>query len=133
MANQVSALCSAPHRLAEGYFSNLGLDNVEVVVGLFQDTLKSVLEAHQPIEYAFVDGHHQEEATIAYFREVLPFLSERAVVIFDDISWSEGMKRAWSAIKAYESVKICVDLAYVGICIIDSSITQRLSFKVRFD
>jgi len=118
-------------RLAEGHFQTLGLDNVDVVVGLFQDTLKSVLEENRPIDYAFVDGHHQEEATIAYFREILPFLSERAVVIFDDIAWSEGMKRAWIAIKAHEKVKICVDLASVGICIIDSSITQRLSFRMR--
>jgi len=120
-------------RLAEGHFLNLGLDNVDVVVGLFQDTLKNVLEENRPIDYAFVDGHHQEEPTLAYFREILPFLSERSVVIFDDISWSEGMKRAWSTIKEHESVKVCVDLVYVGICIIDRTTEGKVSFTMRID
>lgn len=120
-------------RLAEGHFQRLGLDNVDVVAGLFQDNLKSVLKERGPIDYAFVDGHHQEEPTLAYFREILPFLSERSVVIFDDISWSEGMKRAWSTIKAHESVKVCVDLVYVGICIIDRTTEGKVSFTMRID
>ena len=117
-------------RLAEGYFKKLGFDNIEVVVGLFQNTLKDVLEKNAPIDYAFVDGHHQEEPTIGYFRQILPFLSDRAVLIFDDISWSDGMKRAWSTIKAYESVKVCVDLSYVGICIIDNSKDRKENYKI---
>jgi len=120
-------------RLAEGHFQRLGLDNVDVVVGLFQDNLKNVLKEHGPIDYAFVDGHHQEEPTLAYFREILPFLSERAVLVFDDISWSDGMKRAWSTIKAHESIKVCVDLAYVGICIIDRTTEGKVSFTMRID
>jgi len=119
--------------LAEEHFQRLGLDNVDVVVGLFQDNLKSVLKERGPINYAFVDGHHQEEPTLTYFREILPFLSERSVVIFDDISWSEGMKRAWSTIKAHESVKVCVDLVYVGICIIDRTTEGKVSFMMRID
>jgi predicted O-methyltransferase YrrM len=104
-----------------------------VIVGLFKDTLKSVLEENAPIDYAFVDGHHQEEPTVAYFREILPFLCERSVLVFDDISWSEGMERAWRVIKAHESVKISIDLRYVGICIIDSDVGRKASFTMRLD
>jgi len=117
-------------KLAEGYFLNLGLDNAEVVIGLFQDTLKIVLEENRPIDYAFVDGHHQEEPTLAYFREILPFLSERAVMVFDDISWSDGMKRAWNTIKAHESIKVCLDLVYVGICIVDRSMERKVNYRI---
>jgi len=117
-------------KLAEGYFRSLGLDNVDVVAGLFQDTLTNVLEENRPIDYAFVDGHHQEEPTLAYFREILPFLSERAILIFDDISWSEGMKRAWSTIKDHESIKVCIDLFYVGVCILDSSMARKVNYKI---
>ena len=117
-------------KLAEENFKKLDLDNVDVVVGLFQHTLKSALEENKPIDYVFVDGHHQEEPTLAYFREILPFLSERAVLVFDDISWSEGMKRAWNTIKVHESIKVCLDLAYVGICIVDRYNDRKANYKI---
>jgi predicted O-methyltransferase YrrM len=116
--------------LAEKNFQRLGLDNVSVVVGRFQNTLEDVLKDHGPIDYIFIDGHHQEEATLVYFRQALPFLSERSILVFDDISWSEGMKRAWSVIKNHERIKVCVDLVYVGICIVDPSVEQRTSWKI---
>jgi predicted O-methyltransferase YrrM len=51
-------------RLAAQNFRELGLSNVCTIVGRFQDTLDDVLE---PIKFAFIDGHHEESATLAYF------------------------------------------------------------------
>ena len=49
--------------IARSNFQQLGLDTVEVVVGRFQDTLTEVLTSRQPVDYVFVDGHHDEQAT----------------------------------------------------------------------
>ena len=111
--------------LAEEHFQVLDLDNVKVVVGRFQDTLSTVLETYKPIDYAFIDGHHDEKATLLYFEQIKPFLSERALLIFDDISWSEGMKKAWKTIEADEMVKISVNLRQIGICVIDHRIDGK--------
>lgn len=116
--------------LAEQHFRTLGFDNVIVIVGRFQDTLGKVLEEHGPIDYAFIDGHHSEKATLAYFEQVLSYASERAVLVFDDISWSEGMEKAWSTIEADKRVKITVDLSTVGICLINSSIETKRCFSI---
>lgn len=116
--------------LAKGHFQALGLDNVDVVVGRFENTLEQVLKEYEPLDYVFIDGHHQEQATLAYFKQVIPFLSERTVLVFDDISWSDGMKRAWNTIKAHESIKICLDLVYVGICILDQSIDRKVCYRL---
>lgn len=115
---------------AQRNFQSLGLDNVSIVIGRFQDTLDKVLYEHKPIEYAFIDGHHDEKATIAYFEQIAPFLSDRATLVFDDISWSEGMRRAWETIEADERVRISVNLRQVGICIIDSGVEEKQSFKI---
>lgn len=117
--------------LATQNLQALGLNNVKVIQGRFQDTLDMVLNEQGPVDYVFIDGHHEEEATVAYFEQVLPFLSKKAVMVFDDISWSRGMKRAWTSIQADDRVRISVDLFYVGICIIDSGITRKQGFKIR--
>jgi predicted O-methyltransferase YrrM len=116
--------------LANQNFQTLGLDNVSVVVGRFQDTLDNVLNEQGPIDYAFIDGHHDEKATLAYFWQIYPFLTSSAVLVFDDISWSKGMQRAWNAIEVDERVNISINLSDIGICLIDSDIPSKTSFKI---
>lgn len=116
--------------LARENFQGLDLDNVTTVVGRFQDTLDGVLDRYGPIDLAFIDGHHDEQATLAYFEQIYPSLSERAVLVFDDISWSEGMERAWSAIEADTRVELSVGLSQLGICFLDSGAGQRESLDL---
>lgn len=97
----------------------LGLDNVTVVAGRFDQTLDSVLKQQGPLDYAFIDGHHDEQATVEYFRKLLPCLSPGALLVFDDITWSPGMRRAWQAICADPRVRVAVDLRAVGLCLVD--------------
>lgn len=116
--------------LANQNFQTLDLDNVSVVMGRFQDTLGNVLNEQGPIDYAFIDGHHDEKATLDYFWQIYPFLTKSAVLVFDDISWSKGMQRAWNFIEADQRVGISINLSNVGICVIDSNIANKTSFKI---
>jgi predicted O-methyltransferase YrrM len=116
--------------LARENVSRIGLDNVEVVTGRFQDTLSGVLDRCHPVDYAFIDGHHDEHATIAYFEQIAPFLSARAVVVFDDISWSRGMASAWRHLQAVPEVAISADLRSVGVCIVDPGVKKRQRYRV---
>ncbi len=104
--------------LARQNFQTLGLDNVKLVTGRFQDTLGKVLNDCGTIDFVFIDGHHDEKATLAYVERIMPSLTEGALFVLDDITWSEGMERAWKAIVADERVKLSVKLQRIGICII---------------
>lgn len=77
---------------------DLGCSSVVQKVGKFVDVLPDLLPAIAPIDFVFIDGHHDREATLAYFRQILPFMASRGVMAFDDITWSEGMKEAWREI-----------------------------------
>ena len=77
-----------------------------------------MLESNTLIDYAFIDGHHDQDATIDYFRQIKPHLSPNAVLVFDDISWSDGMKKAWKTIKNDKDIEVYVDLFVVGVCIV---------------
>ncbi len=116
--------------LAEKIFQQLGLKNTSVVKGKFQDNLDKVLTENQPIDYAFIDGHHDENATISYFEKFLPYLSKKSLIVLDDISWSDGMRRAWKNIEKHEAVKISLNLGVLGICVLDENMTETYHFEI---
>ena len=78
---------------ARQHLDALGLSAVRIVVGRFQDTLDGILREHRPVDYAFVDGHHDGDATVAYFKQFLPHLSDGALLVFDDILYYPSMQR----------------------------------------
>lgn len=102
--------------VAEATLADLGHGRVEVVTGRWQDTLEGVLAASGTIDFAFIDGHHDRDASIGYFEAVLPTLSDGAVLILDDIRWSEGMLEAWNRILQHPLVDVSVDLVDTGLC-----------------
>lgn len=120
------SLASLSRKNLEG----LGLDNVTVICGKFQDKLEGLFKSSRSIDYVFIDGHHDEEATMTYFRSFLPYLSQRAIIIFDDISWSRGMRRAWNRVIENKNIKVAVDLRSIGICLIDREIPTNYVFRV---
>jgi predicted O-methyltransferase YrrM len=116
--------------IARNNLQELGLDTVDIVVGRFQDTLPEVLASRQPVDYVFVDGHHDEDATVGYFEQILPFLAEISLVVFDDIAWSDGMRRAWNRIVHHGEVEVAVDLGPVGLCVIDRTTAGQRYFRI---
>ena len=109
--------------IAEASLKKLGLDNTEIVVGRFQETLAPTLQRCGPVDLAFVDGHHDEHATQEYFRQILPHLAKDAILVFDDISWSPGMKRAWQNISSAPEITSIANLKLVGICTVSADKT----------
>ena len=105
--------------LAAKNWRQLGISCVEVVPGRFQETLPPTLDQLGSIDFAFIDGHHEEKATLDYFEQILPYLSNNAVVVFDDIAWSAGMRAAWSGITSNSNVRTSLDLSKAGICLLD--------------
>lgn len=103
--------------VAQRHFDALGLDNVEVVVGPFKRTLADTLGKVPPLGYVFIDGHHDEQATWDYFNQVEPFLADEAVVVFDDIAWSPGMRRVWQRLAADPRMDAACDLRHLGLCV----------------
>ena len=111
--------------VARQHLAELDLAQVTVVEGRFQDTLAPTIAVTAPIGCAFVDGHHDEDATLAYFAQLLPHLTPRALLIFDDIDWSAGMTRAWKRIAADPRVTISVETRTLGLCVIDPTVAKR--------
>lgn len=123
---------SSVAHLAQQNFQQLGLNNIEIVRGNFDDTLKYVLQKMPKIDFAFIDGNHRQEPTERYFRELLPHVHNETILIFDDIHWSAEMEAAWKNIVSHESVACDIDLFYIGIISFRKEFKEKQGFSVRF-
>lgn len=106
-------------RISRETFQTLGLaDKATVVVGRFDDTLAKTAAENAPIDLVFIDGHHDGDATVRYFEQISASLSSGAVVVFDDIRWSDSMKRGWEKLKSLPQTKQAVDLGAMGLVVV---------------
>jgi len=102
--------------IAEQGLSALGLaERARVEVGPIDETLAEVMARVAPIDYAYLDADHTEEATVGHFEAIVPHLSEGGIVILDDISYSGEMWRAWRAITRHGRVSLDLALGRMGV------------------
>ena len=87
--------------------------------GIFRDILLDILEEYAPFDLAFVDGHHSGPETVKYFQEIKPYLARQAVMIFDDIRWSDGMLKAWEQTITDSDIVETHDMKDIGLCYIE--------------
>src|SRR5262249_59455374 len=73
------ATCLAEYSRAN--LRKLGLTNVTVVEGPFHATLDRVLGLSQRVDYAYIDGHHDGDATVRYFAQIRQHASDDALIV----------------------------------------------------
>lgn len=92
--------------------------NVEVLNMRFEEAIANIHEKlPHPIDFAYIDGHHEKVATLHYFNKIIPHLKPGALVIFDDISWSHDMREAWDSLSQRKDFSHTIDLGEVGVCV----------------
>ena len=105
--------------LAEISRKTLEKTNAEVVNKTFSEAIDASLDSMPMIDFAYIDGHHEMEATIYYYERLKKYLAPSSVVIFDDISWSEDMRKCWHKITKRTDFLYCVDLGEIGVAVLN--------------
>ena len=91
--------------------------NAQVINALFDDAIdETLIPQNLKIDFAYIDGHHEKTATVHYFNKLLPLLEPGAVVVFDDISWSQDMWEAWQTLSKMTEFSHAIDLGALGVC-----------------
>jgi len=117
--------CPETAKIAKENFHKIEAENINVILGDFQNTLKNKLAEITTLDLAFIDGNHQEVPTITYFEDCLKYSHNDTIFIFDDIHWSRGMEKAWEYIKSHEKTTLTVDLFYIGIVFVKSELSKE--------
>ena len=85
-------LISSPFSALGG---NLGEAWDVLVQGPFETTYPIALQQGKLFDLIFIDGNHRGDALAQYVKEAMPFLSEKGIIVCDDIHWSADMEAAW--------------------------------------
>lgn len=112
-------------------FLELGLENVELVVGGFDQQLAGVLHRMGRVDLAFIDGNHRLEPTLRYFHLLMERCGPDAILIFDDIHWSKEMEQAWEEIQHDPRVYMTIDLFFIGLVVFRSEFKIKQHFIIR--
>ncbi len=112
-------------------FKKMSLENIQLYRGNFDDTLTRVLQDHPIIDFAFIDGNHQEAPTLRYFNTLTGHCNNDSILVFDDIHWSQGMEKAWQAIKEHPATLCTIDLFYMGIVLFRKEFKEKQHFRIR--
>lgn len=104
--------CPEISKFASEKFNQHNINNVRLINGLFSEVLPTLMD-HR-FDLVFIDGHHDKEATLNYFEQLLPSAHNDSVFIFDDIHWSKGMAEAWENIKKHPQVTVTIDTFFWG-------------------
>ncbi len=107
--------CPETSLLAEENFNNGGFNNINLMNGAFDDLLPELKKKNIKPGLVFIDGNHKKEPVCRYFREVSDMSDNKAVIVIDDIHYSQEMEDAWKEIMNSVNVTLSVDLYRMGI------------------
>jgi predicted O-methyltransferase YrrM len=118
--------------IAQNNFNKLGLKNIELIQGNFDETLPLLLTKINKIDLAFIDGNHRKEPTLNYFYQLLDHSTSSTILIFDDVHWSAEMEAAWQEIQNHPSVTLSIDLFFIGIIFLNKNFKAKQQFSIRY-
>ena len=131
---QVVTMEGAPNvaAIAKNTFLHVGLNNIQIIEGDFDETMPEYLKTIAQVGIAYVDGNHRYEPTIRYFKSLVQQTGEDSILIFDDIHWSAEMEKAWEEIKQHESVTLTIDLFFIGLVFVRKAQKEKEHFIIRY-
>jgi predicted O-methyltransferase YrrM len=112
-------------------FEHLGLQNIVLFTGKFDEVLPDVWNQIPKLGMAFIDGNHQEAPTKKYFEQCLKKSDTDTILVFDDIHWSHGMENAWNYIVNHPEVTLSIDIYHMGIVFLNKALAKQ-HFIIRF-
>ena len=122
--------CPNTADLAKQNFINSGMRWIQTKNASFGAALPEALEQLQKVDYVFIDGDHQSQATIKYFNTILPCLHNDSLIVVSDIYWSSEMMNAWNMLKSHSDITISIDFYHFGILFLRKEQKQKVHYKV---
>ncbi len=104
--------CPETAKTALKYLNKNHIDNTALIVGNFDTEIPKLIEKYDLI---YMDGNHQQKATLSYFEQVLKLAHNDTIIILDDIHWSKEMETAWKIICNDKRVSVSIDTFQWGI------------------
>jgi predicted O-methyltransferase YrrM len=117
---------------AMAQFTSAGHNNIETVIGDFNEVLPGVLRKMGTVGFVWLDGNHQRDATIRYVEQIIPYVQNETFLVLDDIYWSAGMQAAWETLKQHPQVCASIDLFGAGVLLFRKEFKELLHLRLHY-
>jgi len=118
--------------LAVKNWGELKFNNIEAIIGSFDEKLPEVLSGIETVDMAFIDGNHRYAPTLKYFNMLMEKANEKSILVFDDIYWSREMSEAWTVIKKDPRITLTIDIYRLGIVFMRHDKLAKEDFTLRY-
>jgi len=106
-------------------FESLDASNIKLVEGNIDSTLPDFLQNPAKVNFALIDANHRYEPTLRYFTALSKRMSEKGIIIIDDIHHSKEMENAWNELKSHDLIYGSIDLFRCGILFFDVDLNKQ--------
>lgn len=124
--------CTDLVQFSKSLFNKYKVRNIQNITGNFDIAFPKLLESINSLDFLYIDGNHAYEPTIHYFNMALEKKNANSIFVFDDIYWSDGMRKAWTEICAHPEVTLSVDFFYFGIVFFRAEQRNKEHFVLKF-
>lgn len=104
-------------------FKNYELNSAHCVHARFDEFLVSKSKSSL-FDFVFIDGDHRYQALLDNFNKLVTMLTEDAVILIDDIHWSEEMHKAWIELSRHPSIHCSLEMMRWGMLFKSKKLTK---------
>ncbi|MFO8066926.1 MAG: class I SAM-dependent methyltransferase [Bacteroidales bacterium] len=106
-------------------FEKLNVKNIRLINGSFDNALSDFSATRKRFDIIFIDGDHDYTPLMTNFSKLTDKISDRGIMIVDDIRWSGGMIKAWEEMKNHVGVSASIDIFDKGILFFNKNIEKQ--------
>lgn len=117
---------------AKQLFEKCQLGNITLIQSGFERYLTDTVANMPMIDVLFLDGHHQQEALLAYYGILQSRMHTGTIVVVDDIHWSTDMFEGWQALINRPEVTQSVDAFHFGVLFFNPDFMAKENHMIRF-
>lgn len=110
---------------ANKVFSQLNIENVQIINGNIDKTLPIQLEQLDIVDLAVIDANHTCEALLGYFNLLKVKMNSAGIIIIDDIRWSVEMYCAWKKLILDETVTLSIEFLNNGVLFFEKGLQKQ--------
>jgi predicted O-methyltransferase YrrM len=122
--------CPTTANIAKQMIKEHKLNNIVLENTSFEEFLKKINDQEILFDLIYLDGNHNKESTLHYYKTLLDHIGENTVFILDDIHWSPKMEQAWIEIIDKPEVTVSIDTYNWGLIFFRKE-QRKQHFRIR--
>ncbi|MFW6020091.1 MAG: O-methyltransferase [Bacteroidales bacterium] len=117
--------CPGKANIAKQLFQKHQLHNITVVNDEATNYINQLNSCNYKADLVFIDADHSYSGTLDFYNLLKNITTHNSVLIFDDIYWSRGMKKAWKSIIQDKHVSVSLATMRFGLVFFKKNIARQ--------